>query len=375
MKVCFITGTYPDIRCGVGSHTYYLAQKLSLKNHAVSVITTKSTSLNAQLLTQRNPRIFPIVNNWDRDFKIIRKIITEIDPDVIHIQHPTAIRGKFLATFLPYRLAHNFPKMKIVLTLHELTEAPLLGMIRNLIIILMTPIVVFPNPNDICFARRIMPWRKKRFFEIPIGPTLPLPPLQEIKKNPLPHTHTIAVHGFLEPNRHIECLLTIISDLQKTFPNIKLRILTSVDPHNPYHASIIHRIQKLSLENVVHYNTSISSQEIAHELQQARVSVLLFHHGATLRRSTLLESLSAGVPTITTLSHRTPHKLREAQCLTFVTLHDTQALYQSLYKLLSNSTAANLQREHAFQFIENGYTWDIIAEKTAALYNTNLAEM
>ena len=60
MKICFIVGAYPTMKCGVGDYTSILAEKLAKKENEVHVITANK----ADASKSRSVKIHNIVNQW-----------------------------------------------------------------------------------------------------------------------------------------------------------------------------------------------------------------------------------------------------------------------------------------------------------------------
>jgi len=88
MKILFITGSYPPMKCGVGDYQYNLAKSLS-KTNDVNIGVLTSTDAKPVSETD-NVEVYPIIRDWGigRIFKIV-KFIRDWDPDIVHIQYPT----------------------------------------------------------------------------------------------------------------------------------------------------------------------------------------------------------------------------------------------------------------------------------------------
>ena len=50
MKICFIVGAFPTMKCGVGDYTNKLAEELAKKGNEVHVITSTRANPNSSLL-------------------------------------------------------------------------------------------------------------------------------------------------------------------------------------------------------------------------------------------------------------------------------------------------------------------------------------
>ncbi len=64
MKVCFIVGAFPDMKCGIGDYTYKLAEELGKKGFEIHVITSKKANCKSEII-----HIHSIMEEWDRKRK------------------------------------------------------------------------------------------------------------------------------------------------------------------------------------------------------------------------------------------------------------------------------------------------------------------
>lgn len=369
MRVCFISGTYPDIKCGVGFHTFYLAEALANSGLEVGVLTTNHQDIADTLRGKPKPRVMPVISKWNwRSFSVIHKTLKDFNPDVIHFQHPTAIRGKFAINLIFFFLRLWFPEKRIFLTMHELTEASVLGRLRNLFLILTSPRTIFPNPNDYQFAKKIFPFLARKFFQVPIGPTLPLPALDEVREIPLNKNFRVAFNGFLDPKKGAEDLLSGAAKIASKFPEMKIDFLTAVNPSdNPYHKKLAEFAEELGLKERIIWHPKITSEEIVEGLLKSHLAVLPFKNGATLRRSTLLEALSAGLPVVTTHTELTPPEFRDEVNMLLVPARDGDAIARAAEKVFTNPDLGESLRKEALHLAQE-FSWEKIAARTKDLY-------
>ncbi|MCI8620633.1 MAG: hypothetical protein HFJ50_02135 [Clostridia bacterium] len=62
MRICFIVGAFPKMKCGVGDYTYKLAEELSKNNIDVHVITSKK----AEKLDDKYMHVYNEIEEWDK---------------------------------------------------------------------------------------------------------------------------------------------------------------------------------------------------------------------------------------------------------------------------------------------------------------------
>ena len=74
MRICFIVGAFPTMKCGVGDYTNMLAEELAKKGNEVHIITSKKASSNSKLL-----KIHNVIENWGmQSHKTIVNLLKEI---------------------------------------------------------------------------------------------------------------------------------------------------------------------------------------------------------------------------------------------------------------------------------------------------------
>ena len=151
MKICFITGAFPNMKCGIGDYTFKLSNELAKLGNEVSVI----TSINAHKDGSKNIKIYNIVKNWRfSDVKNILKTIKQISPDIVVIQYPSAEYGKnFMINFLPYIIKIK-QKCRVYQTIHEFSSFTNKGKFRLCINMKSADKIIIENlPNRIILIR------------------------------------------------------------------------------------------------------------------------------------------------------------------------------------------------------------------------------
>ena len=112
MRLLIISGTLPDVICGVGVYTLQLAKVLTKLGVEVAIITSDSPLIKKE----SGIEIIPVIKKWDFfALPTILKIFKEYNPDIVHIQHPTAIRGKISSIFYPLIFRFVFPRKPVLL--------------------------------------------------------------------------------------------------------------------------------------------------------------------------------------------------------------------------------------------------------------------
>lgn len=140
MKILFATDTYPPHANGTAYFVYRLAHELALRDHTVSVVAPSQTFANTKSIDNNNVTVYGMRSvpyfNYPKfrmspwlllSKKIIRKIVEDTSPDIIHLQQHFAISTAVFDTakkhkipvigtnhFQAENLIHYFPVPKIL---------------------------------------------------------------------------------------------------------------------------------------------------------------------------------------------------------------------------------------------------------------------
>ena len=92
VRILFITGSFPPMRCGVGAYTACLAEALGkLRDTKIAILTDVQATAEPHL----NFELFPSVHGWNlSELPHIIKTIRRWKPDVVHIRYPIQGYGR-----------------------------------------------------------------------------------------------------------------------------------------------------------------------------------------------------------------------------------------------------------------------------------------
>lgn len=305
MKICFIVGAFPNMKCGVGDYTYMLAKELSALNHDVSVITSASAKKD-----YKNIKVFNNIEKWDLSSKnLIIETLKIINPDIVHIQYPSDNYGKSLfINFLP-RIIKKKLGCKIVETVHEYISYTAKGRLRNLINYkYANNIIVVEKIYDEMIKSFLKPISKKLNINyVPISSNIPKSKISELEKEELKkklnvkNCRLISYFGFINELKGMEFLIEAFNDICKKDNDIKLLILSELNKENEYQKKIIDMIEKYNLNDRILITGFInSSNEVADYLKITDLSILPFRDGVSERNGSFLAAYNQGIPIITT---------------------------------------------------------------------------
>jgi len=363
--VALLSAAYPPKRCGVGAHTFFLAKGLTSLGHEVHVVTEASDRAPTP---NAGVAVHPIPSWWTPGgFDSLAETLSSLRPDIVHVQLPNEAPHK-VRLGLPTTIRRLRRKgYRVVLTLHEMTEGKPASYARGLLLAPAAHLTIFPNPYDLRAARRLLPWAWGRFHHVPLGPTLPLP---ELEAPPEADPNRLGFLGFLNAQKGMLDLLQALQQVKVAWPEVRLDILTSIDPADSYHRGVLERIAALGLEGHVEVRHKLEAADIQRAVQACTYTCLPFTDGATFRRSTVLEALAAGTALVTTTGPRVPPALVHGETA-WLTEGNPGALAAALLALRADPVRTRRLRGGALA-VAKRHRWAAIAAETHACYKRAL---
>ncbi|MBP8674775.1 MAG: glycosyltransferase [Acetomicrobium sp.] len=347
-KIAIISGSYPNMKCGVGDYTDVLVSYLSDIGIDVDVL----TSANREVV--RNDQIKPIITNWGLScIKEIFKYCKSNNINIVHIQYPTKGYGYKIGTnLLPLfnKIIKIFSsnKLRIVTTIHEFSQSHILRKISIVPLILFSDDIILTDQSEENKINRLMPFfiDKSKYKIIHIGSNI----LPNKAANCTCHDDSklITYFGFIRPDKGIDTLLKAIP-LTKVYSedDFKLAILAELNDDDEYHMKIKNLIKKLNIDREkIDITGYLPSGKISEYLMRSKLSVLPFRDGITCRRSTFIASVIHDTPVLSTYTK-----------LTSVDLYDTFRNY-----LVEPNNVSGLAENIDKFFYDKGYKDDLISK-------------
>ena len=298
MKICFIVGSFPTMKCGVGDYTHRLSEELARKGNEVHIITSNKANPKSDLLHIHN-----IVEKWDMSaFKGIMSKLKEIKPDMVNIQYPGFEYNKNLVvSILPIEIKRKL-KCKVTATLHEYECFTLKSKIRLYINFLKLDKIIVAEEE---FIEKIKKdFKKTDIIYIPISSNVPKSKITQEKKKELLEKYNltdkkvISYFGFAVPTKGIEYLLESVSKLDD---DVKLLFIGELDSNNEYQKSLLDLIEKLEIkEKVILTGFFEDEKDVADLLEISNVCVLPFVEGVKTRNGSFLASYNQTIKVVTT---------------------------------------------------------------------------
>lgn len=371
VKACFISGSYPPIRCGIGDYTQRLARALTEQGVQVRVITSKEGVSGAR---DGEVIILPLVRDWT--MRALPEILASLRanlPDLVNLQYPTQRYGRqpfvnVLPAFLRARLG-----IPVITTIHEFSTYRLPGKLRVGLSLLTSQRVIVTDHINLRQIARAFPFFRSKLRHAPIGANIE-PMLREFDRQ-YQRAHygatdsdvVLAYFGFISPSKGIETLLQAFALAQRERSELRLLLIANREAAEPryadYHRKIERTLAALHLDDRICWTGYVAPRAVSEYLASADLAILPFDDGASLRRTTLLSALAHGLPAIST-GARAPCPGVEV-----VPIGDAAALAQTIVRLSADRQLRTRLGAEARQFAAT-LSWDGIARQIVAVFET-----
>jgi glycosyltransferase involved in cell wall biosynthesis len=326
VKLLFVSGSLPAVRCGIGEYTARLASQLALQpGMRVHVLTTKTELVHPQSVAPA--QVLP-VDNWGLP-SVIRaaRLIRRLGPDVVHIQYPAVGYARSLGVlFLPLAV-RVLARVPVVLTIHERSEKRWHGRLATEFMALTSSRVVFPDPVEAAALSHRLRLFGTRVDVAEMISTIPFNRDADraafrARLALAPGEFLVGTFGLIHPRRRLEDLIDALAALRASSANHLVIVGGEADYDaqraREYTAAMKGKIDGLGLSSSVMWLGYVSPAEVSAALQACDVAALLYREGASQRNTTLEAALEHRLPVVTTDGPATSDALRATPNLYFV---------------------------------------------------------
>jgi glycosyltransferase involved in cell wall biosynthesis len=326
LKVVLVSGSLPDIRCGIGDYTARLAAELArLPELSVTVITSDSERVRT---TAAAPAEVLPVGHWGLfDLPGLLRTIRDLRPDVVHVQYPAVGYGSALGIVLLPLALRWLAGLPTVLTIHERRErrraarwAIDLMALSSRVVILLDPIEADDLERNVIFGPPVLTGRMISTIPMATGVD------RDASRSRLGASKedlVLVSFGLIHPRRRLEDILDALAALLAKPLPARLWILGGEAEYDPetareYGRSLRQKVATLRLGPAVTWLDHADPAAVSATLSAADVAVLLYPEGASGRNTTLQAALEHGLPVVTTAGVATPAEMRQNHRLLFL---------------------------------------------------------
>jgi glycosyltransferase involved in cell wall biosynthesis len=327
VKVLLVSGSLPEVRCGIGAYTGRLASALaSVPGMTVQILTTKSDLVRPEAVAPAD--VLPPVANWGLP-SVVRMAyrIRRIAPDVVHIQYPAVGYAKSLGVLALPLAVRWLARVPVVLTVHERSEKRWHGRLATDFMAVTSSRVVFPDAVEADALRRRLRVFGTRVEVARMISTIPINRDADraafrARLGLAPGELLVGTFGLIHPRRRLEDLVDALAVLRTSRPSHLLIVggEAEYDARRAaeYSAALKEKIGDLGLTPSVTWLGYVGTADVSAALQACDVGALLYEGGASERNTTLQAALEHGLPVVTTDGPATSDALRANPNMYFV---------------------------------------------------------
>ncbi|MCF7918815.1 MAG: glycosyltransferase [Candidatus Cloacimonetes bacterium] len=289
MRLCYITGSLPPMRDGVGDFAWNICRLL-----AETGFSELLTVIRPDVSEPENFQVLKTDFSLN-DLFAVKKNIINFQPDMVLIEYPCLGYGKSLMiNLLPALLKLTRPSVKIALTIHEYSNYTWKGKVRIALMSLAADRVMVTDRLNFLLLEQL---KNNVKALLPVPPQIPLliKDQYDCSKNDL----VFSYWGFVRPNKGLHLLLPAFKMYQEKFKDSELLILADLGD-SEYDQKLIKYLNANNLQNNVIISGFLEDEKLSIALSESDVCILPFTDGISDRRGTLKAALAMGIPVIST---------------------------------------------------------------------------
>jgi glycosyltransferase involved in cell wall biosynthesis len=294
MRLCYITGSFPPYKDGVGDFAWHVSNLLpELGYDEIMLVVPPET---------KEIENFKIIHSEFvlKEMNSLIKQITAFEPQHILIEYPCLGYGRdIMINLLPAMLKITNSQFQITVTIHEYADYTWKGKVRVAMMSLAADKVMVTDKWN---AKLLKHLKNNVYAVLPVPPQIPL----TIKKDyNLKNDYILFSYwGFIRENKGLHLLIPALKKLLDMNIKAKLKILAEVG-NSEYDQKLAALIKQLELTEYIEFTGYLDNDLISRELSESDVCVLPFTDGISDRRGTLKAALAMGIPVISTMvNHR-----------------------------------------------------------------------
>lgn len=303
-----ISGTFPNLRCGVGDYVKKLIESLIKRNIDVKLLTSHDPSIDSA------GYVYAWIKKWNvfSIYKIL-SFIKRSRPSLINLQVPTLKYRSALnsISFLPLLSKIFFNSKPFIVTIHDYCITKRFLKIFFFPLFLFANTIIITNGEDERDVVRHFPFFKRKIKKIYMGPLLETIILNEDRKEEFARkisyrkeNRFISTLGFIKKNRCLDIIIKVFHKLSRDDGNLRLLILGDVQrAHDNKYKNYLYRlIDRLNLKGKIYTMGFCEAQEILFYLSISDLAILLYARGASFRRSSLINCIAQNTPILTNIN-------------------------------------------------------------------------
>lgn len=380
MKVCMVSPTLPPTHCGVADYTAKLCEELAVRGIKIYIVTSKAHSSSVSYFKHQNILVLPVIENFGMGlFKTISRVLTEVCPDILHIQYHIGLyNGSPIINILLPNLMLKHKGVQTIVTMHDPPRLSRKGMLKKPIF-LLTGIIPMVLSNRVIFTKYAdtywwaarLPYIKEKIHFIPVGSGInPVKSGDSVSQYSLDSTDDSTILGFFGFIRKDKGFHTLIAAMRKLLDEgyrVRLLVIGAQEISSAYIEKIKVLIRSLDLEKYITWTGYIPDQEVLKFISEIDIAVLPFTDGISTTRSSIMLFAENGIPIVSTQGKHQFPGFREHYNILLVPPENPDELANAIAELINSSTLREKLSKN-IKAMANMFDWSKIAKDTVELY-------
>src|SRR5712691_1169461 len=331
LKIVMVSGSLPDLRCGIGDYTARLVTELARSpGVSIFVVTSKTERVRADAAA---PAVVLRAPGWGlRNLLQLVRMIRLHAPDIVHIQYPAIGYGRALGIVVLPLAVRWLCGVPAVLTIHERRERRLIARLAINFMALTSNLVLTLDPVEASSLQRALRPFRPRILTGAMISTIPVVAgvdRQAWRKRWGASAADVVVvtFGLIHPRRRIEDIIDATDELRRSRTTVRLWVVGGEAEYDPdaaraYGVFLRDRARSRGLDAAIQWMDHVDRAAVSASLQAADVSVFLYPDGASGRNTTLQAAREHGLPVVTTVGPATSDSLRRQPRIVFLRAGD-----------------------------------------------------
>jgi glycosyltransferase involved in cell wall biosynthesis len=319
MNVLMVTGSLPEVRCGIGAYAGRLASALATTHGVrVQVLTTTNALVRPELI--QPAELLPTVDGWSI-FGVLKAMrrARGLRPDIVHFQYPAVGYARSLGVLLLPAIARRVLRVPVVTTVHEWRVRRWHGRLATDLVAATSDLVIVPDRLEAEELAHHLRRTRVEFAEmISTIPTASSADRASARAQfRLPRgALVIGTFGLVQPRHRLEDIVDAQAELRRRGVESHFLIIGGEAEYDAaaahrYIEDVRSRIEELGLGERVTWTGYVPDEQVSRALRACDVCVLIYPEGVSARNTTLQAALEHGLPVVTTDGPATGPELRE----------------------------------------------------------------
>ncbi|MBI3558085.1 MAG: glycosyltransferase [Deltaproteobacteria bacterium] len=380
MKIALVTPHFPPEICGVGDHSFKLANALSSLGSEISVWTTQARPVATDYPVHQMSRPWSTAS-----FGQVNEGLAGFKPDVVLLQYTPYLyseSGGPLTLLLPVWISWLRARLgvRVGVIAHELhypVNLSLAGVFRGVPqlqafsgIALAANEVFFTYETAVRRYQKLTPWLAGSFHWLPVGANVE-PVATVPKRAEIPAGHKILLNfGGAHPTQLLPWTFEALEHALAC-PKLKGKVtLVFVGNSRAKIESELTAAGKMALKANIRAVGRVSATEASQWLSRSDVVLAPLMDGVCTRRGSVIAALAHAKPVVTTTGYHTDRSLDWSKACAVVPADHSVKFAEVVLQQLLSEKKRNALGKAGHVFYEKNLTWEIIAEKLLEKLNS-----